>query len=287
MGAASVFAGDMMASRARSWLFTPAIRPERFGKAEAAGADIAVLDLEDSIAPQDKAAARQAALTFLADRRKGGIAFAVRINAIDAAAGKSDLDALLASRAEPDFVVLPKTESADQIVLLDRLLNSAGKQSRIVAQIENARGLAAADAIAVSAQRLFGVMFGAADMAADLGCEVSWDALAYARGKIVAACALGSIAAIDTPFFDLRNESGLNSEAKRAAAFGFSGKAAVHPAQVAAINEMFSPTPEDIEKARAVLIENRKGVGTVGGMMIDEAMARKARRILAAAGLLD
>lgn len=277
----------MTASRARSWLFTPANRPERFGKAEAAGADVAILDLEDSISPQDKPAARKEALTFLAGRSKTGIAFALRINSIDTAAGISDLDALLASQAEPDFLLLPKTESADHILILDRLLGSAGKKSRIVAQIESARGLAGADSIASSTQKLFGIMLGAADMAADLGSDLSWEALAFARSKIAVACALGNAVAIDTPFFSIQDHSGLKTETERAAAFGFSGKAAIHPAQVAAINEAFSPTPEDIEKSRAVLVENRKGVGTVGGMMIDEAMARKARRILAAAGLLD
>jgi (S)-citramalyl-CoA lyase len=93
------------------------------------------------------------------------------------------------------------------------------------------------------------------------------------------------VAAIDAPYFDIHDTDGLQQEMARAVAFGFQAKAAIHPGQVAAINAALTPTPEAIEKARAVLAENAKGVGTVGGQMIDEAVARKARRTLVAAGL--
>lgn len=271
--------------RMRSWLFTPSTRPERFGKAADAGADVAILDLEDSVAPQSKAQARSEALSFLSTR-PAGVAYALRINAMESAAGMADLDALLAANAEPDFLVVPKTESPEHLHVLDLSLRSTGKATRLIAQIESAQGLAAAEAIATSGARLAGIMLGAADMAADLGCDLSWDALAYVRSRIVAACALGDLRAIDTPFFNFQDEGALRAETTRAAGFGFSGKAAIHPSQIAAINETFTPTPSAIENARAVLAENLKGVGAVDGTMVDEAMARRARRILAAAGLM-
>ena len=276
---------DTTPIRTRSWLFTPATHPERFGKASAAGADVAILDLEDAVAPQDKGRARSTALDYLAAASAEGSMRALRINGLDTSAGIADLHALLGSAAAPDFLVLPKTETVGHLQILDRLLTAAGKDTRLVGLIESARGLAAIEAIATATPRLFGLMLGAADMAADLGAATTWPPLAFARGRLVAACALAGATPIDSPFFDLRDEAGLEHEVAAAVAFGFSAKAAIHPAQIGAINAALTPGAEAIEKARAILAENAKGVGTVGGQMIDEAVARKARRTLATAGL--
>jgi (S)-citramalyl-CoA lyase len=271
--------------RARSWLFTPATHPERFAKAGEAGADVAILDLEDAVAPKDKPAARTAALAYLAGKPSNGVLHALRINGLDTRAGISDLDALLGSQAAPDFLVLPKTETSGHLQILDRLLTSAGKHTQIIGLIESAHGLAAAEAIATATERLAGLMLGAADMAADLGAATAWEALFFARGRLLAACALARVSPIDAPFFDLQDDGGLRHEVTAAVALGFTAKAAIHPVQIGAINAALTPTAEAIEKARAVLAENAKGVGTVDGQMIDEAVARKARRTLAAAGL--
>jgi (S)-citramalyl-CoA lyase len=270
--------------RTRSWLFTPATRPERFAKAAETGADVLLIDLEDAVAPRDKAAARTTALDYLAGLRAGTLR-ALRINGLDTRAGIADLDALLGSAASADFLVLPKTETAGHLQILDRLLTAVGKATRLVGLIESARGLAALEAISTATPRLAGLMFGAADMSADLGAVTAWQPLAFARGKLIAACALGGVLAIDSPFFELHDEAGLKQEVTAAVALGFSAKAAIHPAQIGAINAALTPSAEAVEKARAILAENAKGVGTVGGQMIDEAIARKARRTLAASGL--
>jgi (S)-citramalyl-CoA lyase len=267
----------------RSWLFTPGTRPERFDKAAEVGADVLIIDLEDAVAPADKPAARATALEFLSRRQRGGAACALRINGLDVAAGIADLAALLEAAVAPDYLVLPKTESPDHIRILDRLLSAAALGSRIVGLVETARGLAAADAIAAASGRLYGLLFGAADMAADLGAETAWEPLAYARSALVAACARSGIVAIDTPFFDVHDTAGLEQETHRAAALGFAAKAAIHPGQVAAINAAYTPSAVEVARAREILAENAKGVGVVDGQMIDEAVARKARRILAAA----
>jgi (S)-citramalyl-CoA lyase len=276
---------DHSSTLARSWLFTPATRPDRFAKAFAAGADVAILDLEDAVAPGDKAQARTIAIDYLVDDPAQGVRHALRINGLDTRAGISDLDALLGSTAAPDFLVLPKTETAGHLQILDRLLTAAGKDTRLIGLIESARGLAAVEAIAAATPRLAGLMLGAADMAADLGSATAWAPLAFARGRLIAACALAGVAAIDAPFFDLRDEAGLKQEVAAAVALGFAAKAAIHPVQIAAINATLTPSAEAVDKARAILAENAKGVGTVDGQMIDEAVARKARRTLAAAGL--
>jgi (S)-citramalyl-CoA lyase len=131
---------------------------------------------------------------------------------------------------------------------------------------------------------LAALMLGAADMAAALGAATAWAPLAHARSRLVLACALAGVISIDSPFFDVRDAKGLASEAADAVAFGFLAKAAIHPGQVGAINDALTPTPEAVKHAQAVLAANTKGVGVVDGQMIDEAVARKARRVLAAAG---
>jgi (S)-citramalyl-CoA lyase len=271
--------------RTRSWLFTPATRPERFAKASQAGADVAILDLEDAVAPGDKARARTAALDYLTKNPSDGALHALRINGLDTRAGISDLDALLGSSAAPDFLVLPKTETAGHLEILDRLLTAAGKATRLIGLIESARGLAAVEAIATATPRLAGLMLGAADMAADLGATVAWEPLAFVRCRLIAACALAGAVSVDSPYFDLHDEPGLKREVNGAVTFGFSAKAAIHPAQIGAINAALTPSAEAVKRARAILAENTKGVGTVDGQMIDEAVARKARRTLFSAGL--
>jgi (S)-citramalyl-CoA lyase len=126
--------------RTRSWLFTPATRPERFAKASQAGADVAILDLEDAVAPEDKVRARTTALDYLAGNPSDSALHALRINGLDTRAGISDLDVLLGSKAAPDFLVLPKTETAGHLLILDRLLTESGKATRLIGLIESARG---------------------------------------------------------------------------------------------------------------------------------------------------
>ena len=266
----------------RSWLFTPGTRPERFAKAGEVGADILIIDLEDAVSPADKPKARQSALENLA-QKSDGPRRALRINGLDTAAGIADLHALLDSEADPEFIVLPKTETSGHLIILDRLLTASRKAAKLVGLIESARGLSRLEEIASATPRLFGLMLGAADMAADLGAAMRWESLAGARSRLVAACALGSVDAIDSPFFDIHDADGLKQEMNAAKAFGFAAKAAIHPNQVGPINGALTPTGEEVAKAKRILSTNEGGVGVVDGEMVDEAVARKARRILAAA----
>jgi (S)-citramalyl-CoA lyase len=272
--------------RRRSWLFTPGTRPDRFARAAEAGADVLIIDLEDAVAPAAKPRARADALAFLAAAGGGcgGAATALRINALRTPAGLADLAALLEAPAHPDYVLVPKAEAAAEIGLVDALLGSVGSPARLVALIESARGLAAVDAIAGAAPRLAALMLGAADLAADLGAAVAWEPLLLGRSAVVRAAALGGVPAIDSPCFELRDPDALAAELRGSMALGFAAKAAIHPAQVGPINAALTPTPEAVAEARRILEENAKGVGVVAGRMIDEAVARRARRTLAAAG---
>jgi (S)-citramalyl-CoA lyase len=272
-------------SASRSWLFTPGTRPDRFAKASAVGADVAIIDLEDSVAPNEKESAREVALGYLASPRNARARIALRINGLDKAAGVADVNALLHVRTWPDFLVLPKTETSGHLQILDRLLAAAGANTHLIGIVESAAGLAAVEAISAATPRLAGLMLGAADLAADLGADAAWEPLAFARSRLVAASALHAVMPIDSPFFDIHDERGLREETGRAVALGFEAKAAIHPNQIAIINAALTPTEAAVAKARAIIAENAKGVGTVGGEMIDEAVARKARRVLAAAAI--
>jgi len=268
----------------RSWLFTPATRPDRFARAQAAGADRLVIDLEDAVPPADKASARTVALDYLSANSGACPVVVLRINAIDTGFGLDDLHGLVAAGASPGHVLLPKTESPDLLVLVDRLL--AGSPAlRLAALIETAAGLARVEAIAKATPRLDLLMFGAGDMASDLGADGSWDSLLYARSRIVAAARSAGIAAIDSPWFGIDDLEGLEAETRRAAALGFDGKAAIHPRHVPAINERFTPTQDAVERARAIVAAAEAGAAVVDGRMVDEAMARRARRLLRTAGL--
>ena len=270
----------------RSWLFTPATKPDRFAKAAGVGADALILDLEDAVAPADKDSARRTALEYLSGTAPPGPARILRINAIETDAGITDLAALLQSAADPDFIVVPKVNAAAHLHILDKLLTTGGKKARLVALIETAQALSSIDGIATATPRLGSLMFGAADMAADLGAVTGWGPLLGARSRIIAAAALAQIPVIDSPFFDFKDADGLAKETAEAIALGFTGKAAIHPDQVAAINNALTPSAEALSHAHAVMVQNKKGVGVIDGQMIDEAVARKARRTLVAAGEL-
>ncbi|MFP5516535.1 MAG: aldolase/citrate lyase family protein [Alphaproteobacteria bacterium] len=269
----------------RSWLFTPATRPERFDRAVHSGADVLIIDLEDAVPPADKATARDTAMAALATPPAVPILRALRINAPVTPEGLEDLLALsrLPRNGRPDCVIVPKVDSAEMIRWMDTLFDGTGAPMPLVALIESARGVAAVEDIARASPRLAALFFGAADLSADLGCATAWEPLLSARSRLVNAAALAGIEAVDSPFFALTDAAGLERETAAALALGFGAKAAIHPGQIATINAALTPTEAEVAHARRVLAESAKGVAVVDGRMIDEAMARKARRILSRA----
>jgi len=268
----------------KSWLFTPATKSDRFSRAASVGADALIIDLEDAVAPSAKNEARATALRYLAQIPADQLPCALRINSPDTRFGIDDLQDFLNSPAEPDYVVLPKCNSS-ALIGLGNLLRETRKTTQIIALIESAKGVGALEQIAEGEVKPAALLFGAADMAADLGAQTSWEPLLYVRSRIVHAACSGGIAALDSPYFDIADTEGLKQETKAAASLGFHGKCAIHPAQIATINEVLSPTAEQVAKAREILDVNRQGVGSVDGQMVDEAVARKARFVLERAGI--
>jgi len=263
----------------RSMLFTPATKPSYFNRAAEVGAAAVILDLEDSVAAAAKDQARRAALNYLGSDRPSEVQTALRINAPATLAGWQDLTALLQSSCDPDFVVIPKAESAAVAGLVKTLLAQARKAARVVVIYESARAVTQIGAL-LDPRVVDAVMLGGDDLSADLGADGQAEVTAYARNVLLTHAAAAAIPVIDSPFFDISDDAGLEHATRRAVAEGFAGKAAIHPRQIPVINAAFAPDEREIDWARKVIEANRVGVGTVAGVMVDEAVARHARRIL-------
>jgi (S)-citramalyl-CoA lyase len=279
----SFAAGLTVQFRTRSWLFTPATKPDRFANARKNGADVLIVDLEDAVAPELKQDARKNVRTLLdspEDTRLPPVA--VRINTTTSRNGLEDLLMVFDAANAPCFILLPKIEAPQQVLHVTELLKGASKPALLVPMIESAKGLAAVDAIAQAGARIAGLMFGAADFASDVAAQPDALALQLARCRIAAACAQAGVLAIDAPCFALRDPERLKVDLDFATANGFAAKAAIHPSHLEAINAALTPSPERVEWARRVIAAGEKGVGIVDGRMVDEAIAREARKVLAA-----
>lgn len=262
---------------ANTLLFVPGARPDRFAKARAAGAGITVIDLEDAVAPADKVTAREAAL---AEVERDPRAAALRINGVRTPAGIADLAACAKATMLPPMLLVPMTETADELAILVAALGD--RCPALIPLIETPRGLRHALEVA-RAPRVVAVMFGGADFAAELGVELSWEPLLAARGNLILACAEARVPAIDVPFVVLDDPEALAQECRRARALGFAAKAAIHPAQIAAIEAAFAPSPAELAEAEEALVAYRAGGERAirfKGRMLEAPLVHRYRGIL-------
>ncbi len=271
----------------RSFLFVPGTGTALFPKAVRTGADIVCIDLEDAVAPQDKAAARATTVGMLAARPDFGRSeVLVRINALRSAEGLADLLALIEAEAGPDGLMLPKVKAAEEIRLLDEVLAAAGSSLRLQVIVETNAALEACHEIAKASPRIDALLFGGVDMAAELRVEPSWEALLYARSRCVHAAANAEIDLIDVPYLDLEDMAGLERAAEAALALGMTGKGAIHPKQIPVIQATFTPSPEKVAEARRI-VEAFETAGTglvvIDKKLIERPVLRSMYRILAAA----
>lgn len=279
----------------RSYLFVPGDRPDRMEKALASGADALILDLEDAVALAAKQDARRAIAGFLA--RPRSVALYVRINPLDSALADEDLAAVLP--AAPDGIVLPKAEGAPSLAELDRRLTAAGSDARVmVIASETPAAVFRMGSYGGVAARLAALTWGAEDLPAAIGAISSReeDGGYTAPYEMVRSLALfgahaAGVAAIETVFPAIKDLDALAAYARRGRRDGFMGMMAIHPAQVPVINAAFTPTPAEIEHARAVVaaFAANPGAGalSLGGRMIDAPHLKQAQRILAQAGELS
>lgn len=285
----------------RSLLFVPGDSPRKLEKGAGSRADALLIDLEDSVSPASKREARALAADFIhANRGAGGARLYVRINDLGSGLADDDLAAVMA--AAPDGIMLPKANAAADIEQLSAKLRvheaenglSDGVTSIIAIVTETARGLLAAAGYARPLPRVAGLTWGAEDLSADIGAETArdgdgryTDVFRLARATTLVAASAAETAPIDTVFVDFRDMEGLAAECRAAARDGFTGKMAIHPAQVPVINDAFTPSAESVEAARKLVAAfaeaGNPGVVGIGGKMFDRPHLRRAERLLARA----
>jgi len=284
----------------RSLLFVPADSEKKLAKGAECGTDALILDLEDSVSAERKPAARDGALAYLTAHaaQSARPRLIVRVNALDTGLTDADLDAVVAGR--PDAILLPKAEGGASVVHLDAKLTAReavhglpdGAIEIIALTTETASGLFLCGTYAGASARLSALTWGAEDLSAELGAETNRDAAGrftspymLARNLSLAAAASARVQPIDTVYADYRDMEGLRAEAIEARRDGFTAKMAIHPAQVPVINAVFTPSAEEIEKARVVIdafaANPSAGVVGIGGVMYDRPHLRRAERLLA------
>ncbi len=302
----------------RCQLFGPGSRPELFGKMAASAADVVNLDLEDSVAPADKPAARAAVIRATRDIDWGRKRLSVRINGLDGPFWYRDVVDLLEQGGDRlDQIMIPKVGCAADLYAVDALVTSVelatGRAKRLAFEviIESAAGIARVEEIAAASPRLEAMSLGAADFAASMGMRTTgiggtqadyymlqdgarhWtDPWHWATAAIVAACRMHGILPVDGPFGDFSDDEGFRAQARRVATLGMVGKWAIHPRQVALANEVFTPSDAAVAEAREIVAAMAaaraagQGAATYRGRLIDIASIRQAEVILRQADLI-
>jgi citrate lyase subunit beta/citryl-CoA lyase/(S)-citramalyl-CoA lyase len=268
----------------RAWIITPGLHGDRFAGAQQSGAAVAVVDIEDSVPPADKRTARTASEAFFT-LPNPPCTLGIRMNSLTTLDGIKDLAALSDYTARPDLIVIPKVESARDIELVAAALDTDDYTPDIWALIESPRAFTTLPAI-MRAPRLGGVIFGSADYAASVRCGLGWEALHYARSALVNAATAANLPAIDAPTWTIDDPGILRHDAERAKELGFYGKGCVHPRHVQVINDVFTPTTEEITQARAVVAAADASGGTVttvDGQMRGTPFFNAARALVAEA----
>jgi citrate lyase subunit beta/citryl-CoA lyase len=282
-------------------LFVPGDSEKKLAKSEGVSADALILDLEDSVVPENKAVARGLVCEFLATHaheRKQQIW--VRINSIDQAEAGADLGAVI--RARPDGIIQPKTRSPDDVILLGKRIGTyemeheipIGSTRILPVATETPEALFSLGDYVRCDKRLAGLTWGAEDLSAAVGAldnkdtDGNWtQPYQLARSLCLFAAHAAGVEAIDTLYANFRDADGLHASCREARRDGFGGKLAIHPAQVDVINEAFTPDADEIAHARRVveLFDSNPGIGTLAldGVMLDMPHLKQARRILAMA----
>jgi citrate lyase subunit beta/citryl-CoA lyase len=288
----------------RSLLFVPADSAKKLDKAMTSGADALIVDLEDSIAPDGKAGARQSAAAFLKEVMASTPrpTMMVRVNGLQTGLTDADLDAI--APGKPDAIMLPKAEGGASVIHADAKLAVReaisgfpdGHIKILPIATETAAALFVVGSFAGASARLIGLTWGAEDLSAELGAQANRDAQGgwldpyrLARTLCLAGAAAARVAAIDTVYVDFRNSEGFRRECEDACRDGFLGKMAIHPAQVPIINEVFTPSAEAVARAQAVIdafaASPGAGVVGIGGLMYDRPHLARAEQVLARAAI--
>ncbi len=280
-------------------LFLPGNTPGIIVNAEILGADAVILDLEDAVAPAEKDSARILVRNAISRMGFGKCEVIVRINATDTEYWRKDLEEIIP--VKPAMIMPPKTGCAEDVLRVDAVISKMEDRLgwprntvRLIPLIETALGIENAFSIASASGRVAAIFLGGEDLTADLRCKRTkeGDEILYARCRMVCAARAAGVEVYDTPFTDVHDDEGIYTDARRAKALGFTGKSAISPRHVGAINEVFSPTLAEIQYAREVLEairvgqEQGKGAVALRGKMIDAPIVARARQTIEAAEAL-
>ncbi len=288
----------MNAAAARSYLFVPGDNEAMIGKALRAGADAVVMDLEDAVAPQRKAVAREIVARSLSAQPEARVRRVVRIGAVRGGPGMEDLAAIV--RPGLDAVRLPKVDGPEDVLLVANALDGLEREAllkpgsvRLQCTIESAAGVLRAEAIARAHPRVEALVFGHADFVADINAQPSPsgnETLAARSWLVLCSRAAGISAPIDGAFTALGDPDGLKRSVEQARGLGFQAKSAIHPKQLPTIHAGFSPTESEVTAARerltafdSAMARSAGAATTASGQFVDEAVAKHARAVLARA----
>lgn len=284
-----------MNSLYRTMLFVPGNNPKKIVGAEVYGADCIIYDLEDSVSVFEKDSARilvKYALRYNRPECRIGI----RINQSDTPYYKEDVECMVPLK--PDFLRLPKAECAEDIINLDRLITKTEKEFgipegtvKIVASIENALGVMNSYKIASASKRMLAIGLGAEDFRTDMGMQRSESAeeILFARNLIALHAHAANIKAMDYVYSNFKNEEGFRADTLLGKKLGYTGKSVVHPSQVSIVHEIYTPSKEEIDNAKAIFaayedaLKCGSGVTSLNGKMIDKPMVTRAMAVLSSA----
>ena len=259
-------------------LFVPGSRMDRVAKAHDSSADIVCIDLEDAVPAAEKATARQAVVSFLESSATARTA--VRINGLRTREGLQDILALSAAENSPRIVLVPMVESAAELEIVNSAFGS--KPLSIIPLVETVAGLSSVSDIG-RAPGVANVMFGGGDMSAQMGVDLAWEPLLYARSQFVLRCVEAGVRAVDVPFINIKDEAGLLDETRKAKALGFAAKAVIHPNQIDTVKHSLMPSAEELEQAASAVKAYREAGGNAimhNGMMLDEPIVRRLESLL-------
>ena len=275
---------DLIQKR-RSFIFCPGNKPDMIPKAMNSGADMVCIDLEDAIIPEHKDISRSSTISAFEDISvPNGVETLIRINDVNTIDGKADIKAILQSNNTASGLMLPKIQTVNEIIDLEKQIKLANKNLNLHIIIETNKALENAWLIAQSSPLIKSLLFGGVDMSADLGCNGDWMSLLYARSRVVHAAAGAGIDSIDVPFLDLEDMEGMMQEAQKSKNLGFSGKGSIHPKQIASLNKVFTPSESEIEYANKVIKafnEAADGLVVVDGKLIEKPVLRTALKTIA------
>jgi len=271
----------------RSFIFTPGLNPEMFPKALASGADMVCIELEDGIAIKDKDEARKNTINALKNLKiNNDVELVVRVNCQRTKPGLLDLEAFISSKLNVKALMLPKVKTPDEITFIDDLLTDCNMDTDLHVIMETNEALENIYDIAHASKRINALYFGGVDMAAELRVPNSYENLIYARSKLVHAGASVGIDVIDVPYLNLEDMDGMKKEAELVRNLGFTGKGSIHPKQINILNEVFTPSKEEIIKAKRIIDQfnaSNTGLVVIDGKLIEKPVLREMkRRILVA-----